>query len=304
MHLLVTGVSGFVGCRLAAVALDRGHRVTGVCLGERRAPEGVSVHEVNVLDGAALAAVVAAENPDVVIHLAALSHVGRSWNRMADYFAVNFIGTENLLDAAGDRRVVFASSAEVYGYVPPAEQPIAENRALAPRSPYALTKAAAERLALARGAVVARTFNMIGAGQAPEFALPSFALQLAAIARGEHEPALSVGNLAARRDFFHVADGVDAYLLLAERGVSGEAYNVGSGTDHSIEEVVQKLCSVAGLEVRIEVDPARVRPVDIPLMRAGSDKIRALGWQPKHDFESAVRETWTAARDGAEEVTA
>ncbi|MEM7052717.1 MAG: GDP-mannose 4,6-dehydratase [Acidobacteriota bacterium] len=299
MHLLVTGISGFVGSRLAQVALARGHRISGLCLGERPAPAGAEVRAVDILDRAALKRLVEELDPDVIIHLAALSHVGQSWERMADYFSVNVLGTENLLDAAGDRRVVFASSAEVYGYVPPEEQPIGEGRGLAPRSPYALTKAAAERMALGRGAIAVRSFNLIGAGQSPEFALPSFALQLAAIERGDQEPVLAVGNLAARRDFLAVADGVAALLLLAERGAPGEVYNVASGRARSIEETLLQLREISGLEVRLEIDPARMRPVDIPLLQADCSKLRALGWSPEMTFDDALREIWLAAREAA-----
>jgi GDP-4-dehydro-6-deoxy-D-mannose reductase len=212
MRLFITGIAGFVGSRLARLATAAGDRVSGVCLGDNP-PAGIEVERLDVLDAPALTAALAAAEPDAVVHLAALSHVGRSWEAMGDYFRANVVGTENLLAAAaaaGVERVVVASSSEVYGLVPEAEQPIAEQRPVDPRNPYALTKAAAERLALAAGAVVVRSFNLLGPGQAPRFALPSFARQLADIAAGRSEPTLAVGNLSARRDFLHVADGAAA----------------------------------------------------------------------------------------------
>ena len=229
MHVLITGVGGFVGSRLARHLLARGDRVSGTYVDARPALEGVELSEADLLDRAALERAVREAAPDAIVNLAGLSHVGESWKRMGDYFRANVLGTENLLAAAAGRRVVIASSAEVYGAVPEAEQPIAEDRPVDPQTPYALTKAAAERLALGHGAVVTRSFNMIGAGQARNFALPSFAAQLAAIARGEREPVLKVGNLSARRDFVPVEDGVAAYRLLAERGSPGGIYNVASG---------------------------------------------------------------------------
>ena len=229
MHLLLTGVGGFVGSRLARLLLARGERVSGTFFEEVPRAPGVRLYEADLLDAAGMAAAVRTAAPDAVVHLAGLSHVGESWTRMAEYFRVNVLGTENLLAAAAGRRVVVASSAEVYGVVPESEQPIGEQRQLDPRTPYALTKAAAERLALGRGAVVARCFNLVGPGQSARFALPAFAAQLAAIARGEREAVLRVGNLSARRDFVHVDDGAEAYRLLAERGRPGEVYNLASG---------------------------------------------------------------------------
>jgi GDP-4-dehydro-6-deoxy-D-mannose reductase len=297
MRLFITGISGFVGARLARLALDRGDAVGGVCLGDRPVPEGVDFSPVDVLDRGALAAAVDRFAPDAVVHLAALSHVGRSWQAMADYYRVNVLGTEAVLAAvAGGGRVVVASSAEVYGAVPAAEQPIAETREPAPASPYALTKAAAERLALAAGAVVVRSFNLLGAGQSAEFALPSFARQLAAIDRGERRPVLAVGNLTARRDFLHAADGAAGYRLLAADGVPGEVYNLASGEARSIEQMLERLMAVAGVEARVETDPARLRPVDVPLLTGDAAKLRALGWAPGHGVDDALTELWCEAR--------
>jgi GDP-4-dehydro-6-deoxy-D-mannose reductase len=262
-------------------------------------PEGVDFSPVDVLDRGALAAAIERFAPGAVVHLAALSHVGRSWQAMADYFRVNVLGTENLLAAAAARGplpVVFASSAEVYGAVPEDEQPIRETRLPAPASPYALTKAAAELLALARGAVVVRSFNLAGAGQAAQFALPSFARQLAAIERGDAEPVLSVGNLEARRDFVHVADGLEAYRLLAERGAGGEVYNLARGEAVSIRQALERLLAISGVAAEVRVDPERVRPIDVPLLCGDAARLRALGWEPRRGLDDALAEIWDEAR--------
>ncbi|RPH53721.1 NAD-dependent epimerase/dehydratase family protein, partial [bacterium] len=264
MHLLVTGIAGFVGSRLARHLLERGDRVSGTWLDVRPEMEGVELHEADVLDRAALERAVAESSPDAVVHLAGLSHIGEAWDRMADYFWVNVVGVENLLAAAGGRPVVIASSADVYGDVPREEQPIPEDRRIAPQTPYALTKAAAERLALAYGAVIVRSFNLIGPGQVPKFALPSWACQLAAIGRGEAEPVLRVGNLSTRRDFVHVDDGAAAYRLLAEKGSPGTAYNLSSGKATEMREALDRLIALSGVEVRVEENCFPPRPFDIP----------------------------------------
>ena len=298
MRVLVTGVAGFVGSHLAASLLGDGVEVWGTYLRDAPALDGVRLIEIDILDREAVAAAVEEARPDSIVHLAGLSHVGQSWSELAAYFQVNVLGAEHVLEAAAGRRVIVASSAEVYGVVPEDEQPIVESRRVAPANPYALSKAALERVALPLGAIVARSFNTIGAGQAPEFALPAFARQLAAIRRGDQPPVLAVGNLAARRDFIAASDAVAAYRTLLEQGVPGEIYNVGSGAAMSIEEVVHRLIVVSGVRARIEVDPARFRPADIPLLAADATRLRALGWTLEASVEDALRELWLSVSGG------
>src|SRR4029453_9080289 len=200
MRVFVTGAGGFLGPHLLAELARRGHQTAGSYIGRPPELPGVELHQADLLDRAALRRAFDAFRPDAVVHLAGLSHVGESWSRIPEYFDANVLGTENVLSEAAGRRVLLASSSEVYGLVSEAEQPIAQSRPLSPRPPYALTKAAAERLALPAGAIVVRTFNLVGPGQARTFALPAFAEQLAAISPGA-EPVLRVGNLSARRDF-------------------------------------------------------------------------------------------------------
>ena len=300
MRLFVTGIGGFVGTRFALHLKERGDAVAGTYIGSVPPLAGVELFEADLLDRAALDRALAASSPDAVVNLAGLSHVGESWKpeRMGEYFRVNVLGTEVLLDAAraaGDLPVVIASSAEIYGPVPKDEQPIGEERRADPRTPYAMTKAAAERIALQRGAIVARSFNMIGPGQAPTFALPAFAAQLAAIARGEQESVLHVGNLTARRDFFHVDDGAAAYRLLAEKGERGAVYNIASGASCTIREALERLMRISGVAADIEIDPARVRPADLPLLQGDATKLRALGWTPTRTLDDALAGLWQAA---------
>lgn len=293
MHVLITGVSGFVGPRLASNLLEHGHRVSGTYLDVPPSLEGIELYQADLLDPSSLERALHASSPEAIVNLAGLSHVGESWNRPGEYFRVNVLGTENLLVAAGSERpVVVVSSAEVYGPVPEEEQPLGEERLLDPRSPYALTKAAAERIALARGAVVARSFNMVGPGQTPNFALPGFASQLASIARGGSEPVLRVGNLTARRDFVHIDDGADAFRILAERGRPGRIYNIASGTATSIGEALDRLLAVSSVQAEVREDPARMRPVDLPLLVGDSHRLRQLGWAPRRSLDDALADLW------------
>ena len=298
LRILVTGATGFVGRRLVARLAGAGHAVGAVAIDQHGVPAAVARFAVDVRDAATLAEVVAGFSPDRIVHLAALSHVGESWRRIPDYFAINVLGVEHVLAAARGCPLLFMSSAEVYGLVPDGEQPIPESRPVAPRTPYALTKAAAERLALAAGATVVRSFNLIGAGQAASFALPNFAAQLVAISRGA-EPVLRVGNLSARRDFIHVDDAIAALVRLTTCPRSGEVFNLASGEDHSIAELLDRLVALSGLAVRCEEDPEKLRPVDVPRLCGDAARLRALGWEPERGVEAALCDLFDEARSHA-----
>ena len=296
MRVLITGITGFVGQHLAHELLSHGYEVFGAST-EAATLEGVRMLVADVTDMGALERLIEASDPEAIVHLAGLSHVGESWRRPGDYMEVNFVGTRNLLHAAGGRRILYASSAEVYGQVSESEQPIAEDRALSPRSPYAMTKACSEVIARDRKAIVVRSFNSVGVGQARHFALPSFTSQLAAIERGEHEPILRVGDLSPRRDFLHVADAASAYRILLERGEPSTVYNLSSGQASSIGDALERLRAISGVSAEVRVDPERVRPVDIPLLLGDNRRLRDLGWTPRQEgLDQALRELWEEIR--------
>ena len=308
MRVLVTGAEGFVGGRLVPRLVAQGATViachapgtvagNGDATGARAPVEYIAL---DIRDRAAVEGIFRNAAPDTVVHLAGLSDVADSWRQIDDYYRVNVEGTEHVARAAhalsDTCRLVVASSAEVYGAVPEAELPVRETRGLEPGSPYALTKAAVERLCLPLGAMVVRSFNLIGPGQGANFALPSFATQLAAIEAGREEPVLHVGNLTPRRDFVHVDDGADAYALLVERGEPGGVYNVARGEATELEEALRQLIRISGLEVEIRQDPDRMRPADVPVMCGDASRLRALGWLPKRSFDQALEAIWEDAR--------
>ncbi len=305
MRILISGINGFVGRHLTAALVRHGDRVRGFTADpvtsididppNRGTPHRVDVEQINLLDSAGISDLVARVEPDAIVHLAGLAHVGESFKRPGDYLRVNFEGTLNLLSAAAGRRLIFASSSEVYGAVPEGEQPLAEDRPLAPLSPYAMTKACAERVALDAGAIVVRSFNAIGPGQAPTFALPSFARQLAAVHLERSEPVLRVGDLSPRRDFVHVRDVADGYRALVAGGEPGRVYNLASGRATSIGEALDGLRRISTVEARVVREESRLRKVDIELLVGDSGRLAALGWAPRRGLERALAEIWEEA---------
>ena len=299
VRAFITGADGFVGQWLVRELQDAGYEVHGGSRAARmplrtldamRANE-MHWHRIDLTEPESLCAAVSAARPDAVFHLAAQSSVPASIADPADTFEVNLLGTVRLLDAcrreAPDAMLVVAGSAEVYGIADPAQMPLREDAPLRPANPYAGSKAAAEvsTLQYARSgwvrALVTRSFNHTGPGQSEAFAAPAFAKQISAIRSGAQAPVLRVGNLGAFRDFLDVRDVVAAYRLLAQRGGPCNVYNVCSGTAVSMREIVDGLVRIAGVEVTIEEDPARMRPSDTPLLVGDSSALqRATGWTP------------------------
>lgn len=294
MRAFVTGGHGFVGPYLIAHLTESGDEVV--------AP---SQQEVDLGDAAALRDAVADARPDAIYHLAGLAHVGESWADPVRTFEVNAVGTLHLLEAARaidpKPRVLLIGSAEVYGPVKPDELPINEDHPLVPVTPYAVSKVAAEFLGVQYHAgfgvpvVRARAFNHIGPGQAGRFVVSDIAARIAeAVRSGSTEP-VRVGNLSARRDFTDVRDVVRAYRLLVTDGVVGEAYNVCSGVDVSVQDLAHRLLRLAGVELALGEDPALMRPVDVPVFVGDNRRVRsATGWQPQIALDETLSDVLNA----------
>lgn len=317
MRAFVTGLDGFAGQWLARELTAAGADVAG---GSRVALPSYSIlaqteaaglrwFGFELTDRESVEKALTAARPDTVFHLAAQASVSESIADPVATYETNVVGTAMLLESvattAPGATVVCVGSADSYGTVKPEELPLRETAELRPTNPYAASKTAAESIAMqyARSArlrvIATRSFNHTGPGQRPAFAVPAFAKQIADIATGSAPPVLRVGNLEARRDLSDVRDVVRAYRLIAERGESGVAYNVCSGSSVSMRSIVDRLVSIAGIEVTIEIDPQRLRPSDTPDLVGDNSRLREkTGWTRQIPLEQTLRDvySWYAAK--------
>jgi GDP-4-dehydro-6-deoxy-D-mannose reductase len=295
MKALITGAGGFVGPHLAHMLAEAGDSVVGLDL--QNGP--------NLLDGQGWVETIDRFRPDAIYHLAGWSDVAGSWHDPATTFQINALGTLSVLEAAlaaGTSRFLLISSADVYGPVVPGDQPITETHPPSPRSPYGVSKQAAEALGVRYhrahdlGVIIVRPFNHLGPGQSDRFAAPAFAAQIAeAERRGTGE--VAHGDLSAKRDLTDVRDVVRAYRMLVESGTPGEIYNVCSGRAVSMETVLTTMIERAVVPVTAKVDPARLRPVELPILEGSSHKLReATGWQPAYPLEQTLTDVLDDAR--------
>ncbi len=305
MRALITGIAGFVGAHLARALLAEGVEVWGT-VHRRRLEDDDLAGRVRLLaadltDPAAATRLVDEARPTWVFHLAALSSVAGSWADPVETFRVNLTGQLNLLRAlvAADQQphVLIPGSAEEYGLVKPEELPVREENPLRPTNPYAVSKIAQDFLGyqffLSHGLPVirVRAFNQVGPGQSPEFVVSGFAKQVAAAEAGLGPPEVRVGNLEARRDFTDVRDMVRAYILAMRLCRPGDVYNVGSGAAVRVGDLLERLIALSQKPLRVVVDPARFRPLDVPEIYADTRKFRAAtGWEPRIPLEQSLAE--------------
>jgi GDP-4-dehydro-6-deoxy-D-mannose reductase len=300
MKALVTGATGFVGPHLLAHLRECGDDVV--------AP-GDASGAFDITNRAAVHDAFDVHAPEIVYHLAAWSDVAASWRDPTECLRVNVEGTANVLDAAracGARRVLAIGSSEEYGKIDADNPRLHEDAPLRPMTPYGASKVAASFLALQAwlGAgletIRVRAFSHTGPGQSDRFVVPALAHRIV-IAEREHSGTIAIGNREPVRDLSDVRDVVRAYRLLAERGAPGEAYNVCSGSGVSIGEVADRLVSQSGGGVGVTVDPALVRPVEVPRLVGDPTKlIEATGWSPNYTLDETLHAVLADARTRAQ----
>lgn len=311
MRALITGITGFAGSHLVEYLLE--HQPEVEIFGTRRwrsrmenidhLTDRITLIETDLRDYRSVHTCLEESQPDFVFHLAAQSFVPTSWNAPTDTLDTNVVGQTHLFEAIRalglDPVIQIACSSEEYGLVHKEETPITEENPLRPLSPYAVSKVAQDFLGyqyfMSYGLKVIRTrgFNHTGPRRGEVFVTSNFAKQVARIAAGLDEPVIRVGNLEAIRDFTDVRDMVRGYWLAVNHATPGEVYNLCSGEGITIRELLDRLIELAGVDVRIEQDPARMRPSDVEILLGDRSKFeRDTGWKPEIPFDQTLRDTY------------
>jgi GDP-4-dehydro-6-deoxy-D-mannose reductase len=282
----IFGGTGFVGTHLKQ-QLSQNHLVT--CSGS----------EINIADQREVDVLLGKIQPDFVINLAAITTLKESVDDPVGTYRINFLGVLNILMSLKKNnflgKFLFVSSSEVYGLLSDSDLPVSEDHPLRPQSPYAVAKIASEALCYQWSKlenfsiIVARPFNHIGPGQSPRFAVADFARQISSIKKGSQRPEIYVGDIDTTRDFTDVRDIVNAYELLLNFGKSGEIYNVCSGYEISIRELILKMGEMAKIKIKICSDPTRLRKSDQRRVRGDAKKlISATGWAKRFTIDETL----------------
>jgi GDP-4-dehydro-6-deoxy-D-mannose reductase len=310
LRVLITGITGFAGSHLAEhiLADHPGVEIFGTMRWRSRTENirGIASRmqllECDLRDQSSVKGIMDRVRPERIFHLAAQSFVPSSWSAPAESLTTNIIGQLNIFEAVRacgiDPWIQIACSSEEYGLVLEDELPIRETNPLRPLSPYAVSKVGQDYLGYqyykSFGMKVVRTrgFNHDGPRRGEVFVSSNFAKQLAAIEKKQSPPVIHVGNLEARRDFTDVRDIVRGYWLALDGGCEpGEVYNLCTGRDYSIQEVLDKLIEMSGLEVEVREDPERLRPSDVPVLLGDSSRFRkATGWEPRISYEQTLQD--------------
>lgn len=301
---LIIGAAGFVGHYL----IDHIQKNCVWSIAVTKMPqekikkENIDIFDLNILDREAVSELLERIRPDYIFHLAAQSSVALSWKNPDLTVDVNIKGSLHVLDAIRaldyKPRVLLIGSGEEYGHVFPNEVPIMEDNVLRPGNLYAATKACQNMIgkiyadAYKMDIMSVRAFNHIGPNQAPLFVVADFCKQVSEIEAGQKEPIMKVGNLSAKRDFADVRDVVRAYVMLMEKGKAGETYNVGSGKSIEIAEILRQIISLSDVEIKVQVDQDRIRPVDVPIIEADVTKLmECCGWECEIPLNVMLEET-------------
>jgi len=303
VRALITGIGGFVGRHLRQHLEEQGDSVCGLGRpADSQDMPAVRVFAADLSDRAAIDWIVREAEPEAVYHLAAQSSPAESlsdpWATIGNNLLAQINLFEALLAASLRPRVLVIGSSDEYGRVDPADVPTHEGVALRPLTPYAVSKVGQDMMGFQYFAqhglpvVRVRPFNHTGPGHDARFVIPSLARQLAEVEIGQREPILLVGNLNVERDFTDARDMVRAYRLALVGGVPGDVYNLGRGRSVRIADMVDELISLCRVSVQTRVDPALLRPTDIPRQEADTRKFVALtGWQPLIPWHTTLSDT-------------
>lgn len=304
LKILILGIEGFVGGYLLEKALDMGFDVFGTYFNEATlndtAKKKCKLRLVDIRKYEEVSCIVNDVQPDYIFHLAAQSSASISWKKPQLTMEINITGTINLLEAVKNysmhSRILIIGSSEQYGIIKPENNPIDETHSIEPMNPYAISKATCENLcklyihAYNLNIVMVRSFNHVGVNQSTVFAISNFAKTIAKISIGQKYPIIEVGNLKAKRDFTDVRDVISAYIIIAEKGICGEVYNVGTGKTKSIKHYLDYMINRENLSVEIVQAQNRIRPSDNPSICCNNLKLKKLGWKCTYNIYETIDE--------------
>lgn len=304
LKALIIGAAGFVGNYLIShLQNDRKWSLSITKLPDQTILKNdTDIYDLDILNIDKIINLLNEVRPDYIFHLAAQSSVSVSWKNPTMTVDINVNGTINLLDAIRTLnhkpKTLLIGSSEEYGRIKPQEIPVNEQTILRPGNIYAVTKAAQNMIgqiysnAYDMDIVMVRAFNHIGPNQSSVFVVSDFCKQVAEIEANKKEPIIYVGNISAKRDFTDVRDVVRAYSLLIEHGKKGEIYNVGSANSVSIEQVLNIILSMSKEKISIKVDDKKLRPLDVPEVKADIEKLVACtGWKKTIPLETTIADT-------------
>jgi len=283
---LLIGGTGFAGCHMNRL-LSTDYKVTSVG------------SDCDIRDKDKSYSLVKKVCPDVVVNMAFITTVRETFDDPDKTFQIGYYGMQNLMSALKHYdfkgKLLNISSSEVYGFPDPINLPVDELTPLRPMSPYSVTKIAVEALCYQWSqtegidVVTARPFTHIGPNQSDRFALSSFSKQIAEMLLGKRERVIRIGNLESTRDITDVRDVVQAYKTLLEHGKRGEIYNVCSGHEIKIRDLLEKLIEKSGLEVKIEQDENLVRECEQQRVCGSYKKLnQEVGWEPEISIDQTL----------------
>ncbi len=311
---LLIGATGFVGRSLAEYLVSRGEKVIGTYFGHSPQHQGLNGKprfvRCDVRQRQALESLVADSKARNIYFLSAKSSVREAWLDPVNTVNTNFMGGLYLLEflrrTRSRARVLIFSSGTTYGDSFLSGRPLDENACQKPKDPYSVSKLALDAFARLYGKVyglqvmVARLSNWMGPGQSRVFSVANFAHQVAAIEAGKLPKVIRVGNLAAKRDYLDVWDGVRALYLVMKKGVRGQAYHVCSGQSRKLEDVLRELIRCARIpegEIKVIKKKTLMSRDEIPSVRLSSVKLRRLtGWKPEIPFSRSLLDILEHAR--------
>lgn len=298
---LIIGAAGFVGGHLIhELMTNTDWEITASKLSDEVIDESkINVIDLDILDYQAINNTLSMLKPDFIFHLAAQSSVSFSWKKPQMTVDINVKGTINILESIKklelQSRVLLIGSSEEYGEVNTNDNPVSESHTTKPLNIYSATKHMQNILgniyyrAYHMDILMVRAFNHIGPGQSDQFVVSDFCKQIAEIKLNKRESRILVGNLSAERDFTDVRDIVRGYRMLMLYGESGKTYNIGQGKAISISDLLNCIIKLSNIDIQVEVDLNKFRPVDTPKIESNIELIKKdIGWVPEISLEESI----------------